>query len=80
MSQMTVSYIFLWLYLFPDFVDMMSVKSMLYCVQKGAPEKQTTMTADSILTSIGVMYLTGYLNPAHSNLYWEYRLDTQYLL
>ena len=57
----------------------MAVKSKLYCVARGDPGKQDIMTADNILTSIGVMYLTGYLNPAHKLLYWEDRLDVQNL-
>ena len=78
-NDCVLPYQFLRLYLTPDFIEMLSVKSMLYCVKKGAPEKQATMTSDSILTSIGVMYLTGYLNPAQRHLYWEDRLDTQNL-
>ncbi len=70
-------YDFLRLYLTQDFVDMVTVKSKLYCVRKGEPDKQTTMTPDSILTSIGVMYLTGYLCPAHKEMYWQDRVDTQ---
>ena len=72
-------YDFLRLFLCPDFIETMAVKSKLYCVTRGDPGKQDIMTADNILTSIGVMYLTRYLNPAHKLLYWEDRLDVQNL-
>lgn len=64
----------------PDFfIADVSHRSKLYCVRKGAPEKQDVMTPDNILTSIGLMYLSGYMSPAQRPLWWENREDTQSL-
>ena len=70
-------YDFLRLFLTDEYVDNIAVKSQLYCVRKGHPEKQSTMSRDGLLTSMGVMYLTGYLCPAMRSMFWQDRVDTQ---
>jgi len=74
-------YDFLRLFLTPEFVSMISVKSKLYCLRKGgSEEKQSCLSEDNILASIGVMYITGYLCPSQKDLFWTERMDTQNLL
>jgi hypothetical protein len=64
----------------PDsFLSDVSHKSKLYCIRKAAPEKQAVMSPDNILTSIGLMYLSGYMSPAQRPLWWENREDTEFL-
>jgi len=76
-AECSLPYDFLRLYLNTEFIDMLAVKSKLYCVRKGEPDKQTNITSDSLLTSMGILYLTGYLSPAQKTLFWEDRVDTQ---
>ena len=72
-------YHFLRLFLPDSFLSDVSHKSKLYCIRKAAPEKQAVMSPDNILTSIGLMYLSGYMSPAQRPLWWENREDTQFL-
>ena len=72
-------YHFLRLFLPDSFISDVSHKSKLYCIRKAAPEKQVMMSPDNILTSIGLMYRSGYISPAQRPLWWENREDTQCL-
>lgn len=76
-NDVILPYHFLRQFLTEQFMDTISHKSKLYCIRKSAPEKQSYMTSDNILTSIGIMYLTGYMTPASRPLFWESREDTQ---
>lgn len=73
-------YQFFRLFLTDSFMDNMVDKSKLYCARKGGrSEVASSITKDSVLTSVGIMFLTGYLTPAQRTLWWENREDTQHL-
>lgn len=76
-AECHIPYDFLRLFLNTEFIDLLVVKSKLYSVRKGLPDKQASITSDSLLTSMGVLYLTGYLTPAQRPLFWEDRIDVQ---
>jgi hypothetical protein len=78
-DDLHLPYDFLRLFISDDFVDMVSHKSKLYCVRKGAADKAALMTRDNLLTSMGLMFLSGYMTPAQKELWWENRQDTQHL-
>lgn len=72
-------YHFLRLFIPDQFIDNCVETSKLYCSRKNAPDKKSIMTPDNILTSIGLMYMSGYTTPAQKTLWWENRDDTQHL-
>ena len=73
-------YDFLRLFLDNTFLQEISHKSKLYCIRKGAVDKESIMTPDNFLTAFGIMYMTGYLSPASRRMLWENREDTQNML
>lgn len=70
-------YDFLRLFLHDEFLDNIVVKSKLYSVRKGGEDKASLLTKDNFLSSMAIMYVTGYLTPCHKELFWEKRLDTE---
>lgn len=72
-------YDFLRQFLPNDFINTISHTSQLYCIRQQRPDKQSVLTSDNIMTSIGIMYLSGYLSPAQRRLYWENREDSQHM-
>lgn len=72
-------YDFLRLFITDEFLDKLSTKSQLYCARRGHIDKAALLTQDNLLTSMGIMYLSGYLTPAQKELWWENRPDTQHM-
>ena len=76
-DNLYLPYDFLHLFITDEFLDTVSHKSKLYCIRKGAMDKAALLTKDNLLTSMGIMYLSGYMTPAQKELWWENRQDTQ---
>ena len=57
----------------------MEDKSRRYCTREKAKEKLHLVTKDNLLTSIAIMYLSGYNPVAQKDMYWEDRVDSQQL-
>ncbi|XP_065650814.1 piggyBac transposable element-derived protein 3-like [Hydra vulgaris] len=70
-------YNFLRLFLDDKFIQNVSNMSSKYGCRKGYPEEAFLMKKDNLLTSIAVMYVTGYITPANRRLYWEEKEDAQ---
>ncbi|XP_065651777.1 piggyBac transposable element-derived protein 3-like [Hydra vulgaris] len=68
---------FLCLFLDDKFIQNVSNMSSKYGCRKGYPEKAFLMNKDNLLTSIAIMYVTGYITPANRRLYWEEKEDAQ---
>ena len=76
-EDILLPYDFWRLFISDEFMDKLSTKSMLYSTRKGCMEKATLLTKDNLLTSMALMYLSGYNTPAQKELWWENRPDTQ---
>ncbi|XP_065668276.1 uncharacterized protein LOC136088463 [Hydra vulgaris] len=70
-------YNFLRLFLDDKFIQNVSNRSSKYGCRKGYPEKAFLMNKDNLLTSIAVMYVTGYITPADRRLYCEEKKDVK---
>lgn len=70
-------YDFLKLFLSDKFLEEVSQTSKAYCIRKGKEEKAVLMTPDNIITSIGILYLTGYSSPAQRKMFWQKKEDAQ---
>ncbi|XP_065645757.1 piggyBac transposable element-derived protein 3-like [Hydra vulgaris] len=68
---------FLHLFLDDKFIQNVSNMSSKCGCRKGYPEKAFLMNKDNLLTSIAVMYVTGYITPANRRLYWEEKEDAR---
>ena len=78
-DDVILPYDFFQLFISDEFVDMVSTKSKLYCTRRGAVDKASLLNKDNLLTSMAIMYMSGYVTPAQKKLWWENRPDTQHI-
>lgn len=78
-DDVVLPYDFFRLFISDEFLDMLSTKSKLYCTRRGAVDKASLLNKDNLLTSMAIMYMSGYVTPAQKKLWWENRPDTQHL-
>ena len=78
-DDVILPYDFFRLFINDEFVDMVSTKSKLYCTRRGAVDKASLLNKDNLLTSMAIMYMSGYVTPAQKKLWWENRPDTQHI-
>ena len=77
-DEATLPYDFLRLFITDGFLDKMVIRSKLYCVRRGAVEKMPFMTKDNILTSMAIMYMSGYMPVVQKEMWWQNRVDSQH--
>ena len=78
-DDVILPYDFFRLFISDEFVDMVSTKSKLYCTRRGAVDKASLLNKDILLTSMAIIYMSGYVTPAQKKLWWENRPDTQHI-
>lgn len=71
-------YDFLRLFLDDSFINKLVIKSRLYCTRRGAMEKLSCISKDTMLTSMGIMYMSGYIPIAQKEMWWQNRVDSQH--
>ena len=69
-------YDFYCLFVDDDFINRIVHCSKHYAGRKGNVDVQQVLTKDDIRIAHAIMYLTGYLNPANRNMFWENWEDT----
>ncbi len=74
-AESVTPYHFFRLFISDSLINDLVIKSRLYCTRKGG-EKEHLITADNLLTSMAIMFMTGYTVPARRRMYWETREDT----
>lgn len=64
------------LFLSEKFIEKIVTMSKYYATRKNRPEVAAKINNNSILTSVAIMYMTGYLTPSNRMMYWQNRMDT----